>query len=89
MGFLKCQECGRTIYSPNYEKVGLRCGVGGCNGLLALAGGVGVVYGQPGAKLDLQCKKCLHICSGAVTGKKIYDTCPIKGCGGILDRYWR
>jgi len=87
MGYLKCTECGRTLYSNNYQQVGLKCGVGSCSGILGFAGGHDV-YVPKGAKLDLQCRKCFHICSSTITKLKIFDRCPIKGCNGTLDRFY-
>jgi hypothetical protein len=87
MAYLRCRECGRMLGPSNYSKIGLRCGLNGCNGIFEFAGGHYVDVPR-GAKLDLLCTKCSHICSSAVTGKKVYDRCPIKGCNGTLDRYY-
>ena len=87
MGYLKCSECGRMVESISYIQAGLSCGVGHCRGVFEFVGGY-YVYGSKKAKLDLRCGTCYHICSSAVTGKKIFDRCPIKGCNGRLDRFW-
>jgi hypothetical protein len=87
MGYLRCRACGRMLYSNNYQQIGLKCGLNNCSGVFEFVGGY-YVSGAKSAKLDLQCKKCLHVCSSAVTGKNIYDRCPIKGCNGTLDRFW-
>lgn len=87
MSNLICPECGRRLYSNYFAEVGLKCGVGGCQGILEFEGGH-IVYLSKGIKLDLQCRTCMHVCSSAVTKKKIFDRCPIKGCNGTLDRFW-
>lgn len=87
MGYLRCKQCGRVIHSPNYVKVGLKCGHNNCQGLLEIKGGY-FVASSPNAKLDLRCRKCYHICSSAATGLKVYSKCPMKGCNGTLDRFY-
>jgi hypothetical protein len=84
---LKCQKCGRTLDGSHMNKIGLQCGLNGCTGVFEFAGGY-IVYGKKGAKLDLRCTTCMHICSSAVTKLKPMDRCPMKGCNGRLDRFF-
>lgn len=86
MAYLKCRSCGRMLDSSHMNKIGLKCGLNNCSGIFEFAGGY-FVQGSSRAKLDLKCNKCLHICSSAVTGKKIFGQCPMKGCNGTLDRF--
>ncbi|GEM_PF-1462578 len=89
MAYLKCNVCGRTLDSIYFSKVGLRCGVNNCDGIFEFAGGYTVyVDRNPKVKLDLQCRRCAHICSSIVTKLKVGSTCPIPGCYGSMDRYW-
>ncbi len=87
MGYLKCSECGRMVESISYIQAGLPCRVGHCQGILEFVGGH-IVYGSNKPRLDLRCTECYHICSSAITGKKVGSRCPIKGCRGTLDRFF-
>ena len=87
MGYLKCQDCGRTIYSDYYTEVGLPCKVQGCSGVMEFIGGY-IVSGTPQVKLDLKCSECAHICSSVATGLSFYSRCPVKGCSGLLESYF-
>ena len=87
MGYLRCQQCRRIVYSANYKNIGLKCGAHNCSGLLEFMGSY-YVTSSPSAKLDLKCTKCGSVFSSAATGKKIFGECPIKSCDGRLDRFW-
>ncbi len=87
MSYLRCQECGRTIYSDYDRDIGLPCKVRGCTGVMEFVGGH-TVYISSSPHLDLQCRECFHICSSDISGKKIGDPCQVKGCWGRLDRYY-
>ncbi len=87
MGYLKCQDCGRTIYTDYYTEVGLPCKVRGCSGVMAFIGGY-IVSSKPNVRLDLRCTECFHICSSVASGKGLYERCPVKGCTGLLESYY-
>ena len=87
MGYLRCQQCRRVIWSDNYRRIGLKCGYNNCSGLFEFAGSY-YVYPSSEPKLDLKCDKCGSVFSSAVSGGKIFGHCPIKSCDGRLDRFW-
>jgi hypothetical protein len=87
MGYLKCSECGREVYSPNYRDIGLKCGVGNCQGVMMFKNpAVGKVVVQGGSRIDLQCKNCGSVFSSSA-GYSVMGKCKV--CGGVLDRYGR
>ena len=86
MSLLKCTVCGITINSPWNLEAGLRCKVMGCSGIMEFVGGY-MVYGSSENKLDLKCEECGSVSSSKISGKKVGDPCPIRGCTGRLDRY--
>jgi len=86
MGYLKCSECGREVYSPNYQEIGLKCTAGNCKGVMKFKNpAVGKVYQQKGSRIDLQCKSCGSVFSSLSGGYSVMGKCKV--CGGVLDRY--
>jgi hypothetical protein len=88
MGYLQCNNCNRTIWSDNYIEAGLPCKISGCSGVMAFIGGY-IVSSAPKVRLDLQCTDCGHICSSVASGKGLFSKCPVKGCNGLLNSYYR
>ena len=85
MGYLRCSVCGREVYSPNYQEIGLKCTAVNCQGVMMFKNpAVGKVYKDPSSRIDLQCKNCGSVFS-STSGVSVMSKCKV--CGGVVDRY--